>query len=304
MSKCLVTGGAGFIGSHLVDKLIELDHEVIVIDNESSESHDNFYFNDKAVYLKYSVENYNATKDLYNGIDYVFHMAAETRISRSIDNPVETFFTNDVGTATVLQCAREAGVKKVMYSSTSAAYGLKNSIPNNENQIDDGLNPYSVSKINGEKICKMYTDLYNLPTIIFRYFNAYGERQPTKGQYAPVIGVFFRQLDNNDALTIVGDGEQRRDYVHVSDIVNANILAMEKDIDEKYYGTIFNVGTGINYSVNEIADMISENQVNLPPRVGEAKETLCNYDKIKFVFGWIPLENVKNWIYNQKIGKQ
>jgi UDP-glucose 4-epimerase len=301
MSKCLVTGGAGFIGSHLVDKLIELAHEVIVIDNESSESHDHFYFNDKAVYFKYSIENYNATRDLYNDVDYVFHMAAETRISRSIDNPVETFFTNDVGTATVLQCARETGVKKVMYSSTSAAYGLKNSIPNNENQIDDGLNPYSVSKINGEKICKMYTDLYNLPTIIFRYFNVYGERQPSKGMYAQVTGIFLDQFANNQPLTIVGNGKQKRDYVHVSDVVNANILAMKKNLEKEYYGTIFNVGTGINYSVKEIADMISSNQIHIPPRDGEAKETLCNYGKINSVLEWQPTEDVKKWIYKQKI---
>jgi len=301
MSKCLVTGGAGFIGSHLVDKLIELGHEVTVIDNESSESHVHFFYNEKATYYKEDISDYKATRRAYKDIDYVFHMAAETRVQRSIDNPLATFIVNDLGTATVLQCSKEANVKKVMYSSTSAAYGLINNLPNSEDQPIDPLNPYSVSKVNGENLCKMYTNLFGLPTIIFRYFNAYGERQPTRGQYAPVLGIFLNQYRSNFALTIVGTGEQRRDYVHVSDIVNANILAMTKDIDSQYYGAVFNVGTGTNYSVKEIADMISENQVNIEPRVGEAKETLCNYDKINILLGWSPKIRVDEWINKQKI---
>jgi len=295
MTKCLVTGGAGFIGSHLVDELINLGCEVVVIDNESSESHEHFYYNDKAKYYKLDICDIE-TKNLYKDVDYVFHMAAESRIPKSIENPVETVDTNVLGTTKVLQFSRDAGVKRVMYSSTSSGYGLKNSVPNIETQPDDCLNPYSVSKVAGEKICKMYSDLFGLPTIVFRYFNVYGERQPIKGQYAPVTGVFIRQKKAGESLTIVGDGEARRDYVYVKDIVKANIMASTAEINPEYYGTVFNVGTGVNYSVNQIADMISDNQINIPPRQGEAKESLADTNKIFELIGWVPDGNLEKWI--------
>ena len=185
--KSLVTGGAGFIGSHIVDKLLELGHEVIVVDNEFSDVHEQFYWNSKAQNYKYDIRDYENTRPLYEGVDYVFHTAAEARIQPAILNPIEAVSINCVGTATVLQCSREAGVKKVMYSSTSSGYGF-NEPPNHENQPDDCLNPYSVSKVAGEKLCKMYTKLFGLKTVVFRYFNVYGERQPLRGQYAPVVG--------------------------------------------------------------------------------------------------------------------
>ena len=214
----MVTGGSGFIGSHIVDALIKKNHEVVVIDNESSEVHAHFYFNEKATYHKLDVADYQTTRSIYDGIDYVFHCAAESRIEPCNLNPILAFKTNTLGTATVLQCAREAGVKRVMYSSTSSGYGL-NQTPNIETQPDDCLNPYSVSKVNGEKLCKMYTDLFGLQTVIFRYFNVYGERQPLRGQYAPVIGIFLRQRAAGEPLTIVGDGNQRRDFTYVGDVV-------------------------------------------------------------------------------------
>ena len=224
MTKSLVTGGAGFIGSNLVDHLLELGHEVVVIDNEYSDAHDQFYWNSNANNYNYDIRDYENTRPLYDGVDYVFHIAAEARIQPAVENPIQAVSINSVGTCTVLQCAREAGVKRVMYSSTSSAYGM-NETPNVETQPDDCLNPYSVSKVNGEKLCTMYTNLFGLPTVIFRYFNVYGERQPLKGQYAPVIGIFLRQRDAGESLTIVGDGEQRRDFTHVSDVVNANVAA-------------------------------------------------------------------------------
>jgi UDP-glucose 4-epimerase len=297
--KSLVTGGAGFIGSNLVDKLIELGHDVIVIDNESSMAHDSFYWNEKAQNYKFDIRDYKNTRSLYDGVDYVFHIAAESRIQPAINNPIEAVSINSVGTATVLQCAREAGVKRVMYSSTSSAYG-KNVIPNVETQQDDCLNPYSVSKVNGEKLCSMYTDLFGVKTIIFRYFNVYGERQPTKGQYAPVIGLFIKQANNNESLTIVGDGEQRRDFTHVSDVVSANILAALSDIEDKQFGQVYNIGNGKNYSVNEIASMISDNVIFIPARPGEARETLSNTKKIRSVFGWVETVNLEEWIKNNK----
>tara|TARA_B100001939_G_scaffold199464_1_gene171482 strand:- start:2474 stop:3367 length:894 start_codon:yes stop_codon:yes gene_type:complete len=296
--KSLVTGGAGFIGSHLVDKLLEMGHEVVVIDSESAESNEEFYWNDKAQNYKYDIRDYEKTKPLYDGVDYVFHTAAEARIQPAILNPIEAVSVNCVGTVTVLQCAREAGVKKVIYSSTSSGYGF-NKPPNEETQRDDCLNPYSVSKVSGEKLCKMYNDLFGLKTVFFRYFNVYGERQPLRGQYAPVIGIFLRQRAAGESLTIVGDGEQRRDFTHVSDVVSANVLAATVDVDDENYGQLYNVGNGINYSINEIANVISDNQTNIPPRIGESRVTLANNDKLKQTFGWDPKVNLMKWISEQ-----
>ena len=296
--KSLVTGGAGFIGSNLVDRLIEIGHEVVVIDNEYSDVHDQFYWNDKAQNYKYDIRDYENTRPLYDGVDYVFHIAAEARIQPAIQNPIEAVSINSVGTCTVLQCAREAGVKRVMYSSTSSGYGMNDS-PNVETQPDDCLNPYSVSKVNGEKLCKMYTSLYGLPTICFRYFNVYGERQPLRGQYAPVIGIFLRQRASGEPLTIVGDGNQRRDFTHVSDVVKANVMSAISNPDSEAFGQVYNVGTGTNHSINQIARMISDNVINLPPRSGESRITLANNKKINKTFGWNPSVKLEEWIGNK-----
>jgi nucleoside-diphosphate-sugar epimerase len=211
-----------------------------------------------------------------------------------------------VGTATILELSRRYKVKRVMYSSTSSAYGLKNLCPLSEDMPNDCLNPYSVSKVAGEELCKMYSSLYGLETVIFRYFNVYGERQPIKGQYAPVIGIFQRQKKNGEPMTIVGDGEQRRDFTHVSDVVSANILAATKtfnrwqeDETKNYiyqFGQIYNVGTGVNYSVNEIAKIIGGNTINIPPRVGESRITLANISKIKKQLGWEPKIKLEDWL--------
>ena len=296
--KSLVTGGAGFIGSNLVDALLDMDHEVVVIDNEYSDAHDHLYWNDDADNYKYDIRDYENTRPLYDGVDYVFHLAAEARIQPAILNPIGAISINSVGTCTVLQCAREAKVKKLMYSSTSAAYGM-NSQPNVETQPDDCLNPYSVSKVNGEKLCKMYTDLFGLDTVIFRYFNVYGERQPVRGQYAPVIGIFLRQLAAGELLTIVGDGQQRRDFTYVKDIVNANIMVAISNADKEAYGQVYNVGSGINYSINEVASMISKDVKHISPRVGEARISLANVDKIYETFAWKPQQDLEEWIGKQ-----
>lgn len=299
--KSLVTGGAGFIGSHIVDKLVELGHDVVVIDNESSEVHEHFYHRDsdpKVSYYLLDIVNYGNTRHLYDGVDYVFHCAAESRIQPAIENPLLAVRTNTLGTATVLQCAREAGVKRVMYSSTSSGYGLANTPPLNENMPDDCLNPYSVSKVSGEKLCKMYTDLFGLETVIFRYFNVYGPREPLKGPYAPVVGLFLRQHIKGEPLTIVGDGEQRRDFTHVDDVVNANILAMQKEADpwEKIFGKVYNVGTGRNHSVLQLARMISSTVTFIPPRLGEARITLADTARIEDTFGWKAEKRIEDYV--------
>jgi UDP-glucose 4-epimerase len=298
MTKSLVTGGAGFIGSNLVDELLRIGHEVVVIDNESAECNERFYWNENASNNQLDICDYEKTRPLYDGVDYVFHLAAESRLQPAIENPINAVMKNSVGTCTVLQCAREAGVKKVLYSSTSSAYGL-NKFPNVETDPNDCLNPYSVSKVSGEELCKMYTTLYGLKTVIFRYFNVYGERSPTTGQYAPVIGIFLKQRSEDNPLTIVGDGLQRRDFVHVKDVVSANITSAENDIDPSYYGTVFNIGSGENISILEIANFISQNQVFIPERSGEAKTTLANIDKAKTVLNWKPSVKLEEWISQQ-----
>ena len=297
MTISIVTGGAGFIGSHIVEKLKQLDHMVVVIDNEYSDN-DNFHWRKDTLNVDIDITDYKGLKNAFTGADYVFHLAAEARIGPAIENPVNALNINTIGTCNVLQCAREVGAKKVLYSSTSSGYGL-NEAPNVETQPDDCLNPYSVSKIAGEKLCKMYTDLYGLKTIVFRYFNVFGERAPRKGQYAPVTGIFLRQKAAGEPLTIVGDGEQRRDYIYVKDVANANVMAAISNPDDDAYGEVYNVGSGKNYSVNEIASFISDDTINIPPRVGEARNSLANIDKIRKTFAWKPEMNVEEWIKTQ-----
>ena len=298
MIKSLVTGGAGFIGSHLVDRLISLGHDVICIDNEYADN-ERFYWNQKSRNFKLDITNYDEIEFLFESVDFVFHLAAESRIGPAIRNPLNAFEINLLGTTNVLQCSRKYNIKRLIYSSTSSGYGL-NPPPNIETQSDDCLNPYSVSKIAAEKICKMYSDFYNLPTIIFRYFNVYGERAPAKGQYAPVIGIFLRQKAERQKLTIVGDGEQRRDFIYVGDVVEANINAALNKIHNSFYGQIFNVGSGENITINEIAKIIDYEIEYLPKRPGEAYETLADITKIKNVLGWHPKTKLENWISNHK----
>ncbi len=291
----LVTGGAGFIGSNLVDYLLEQGHQVVCVDDESAECNDKFYWNPKAINVKGDVTDYKFMKNVFTGVEYVFHLAAEARLQPAIKNPIEAVYKNCVGTTTVLQCAREAGVKRLVYSSTSSGYGF-NPSPNIETQPDDCLNPYSASKVAAEKFCKMYSDLYGLETVVLRYFNVFGERSPTRGQYAPVIGIFQRQMDAGEPLTIVGDGTQRRDFIYVGDIARANYLASLMPGVKDHLGEVFNVGSGVNYSVQEIADAISDNQTYIPKRDGEMETTWSNIDKVNRVIGWKPEVDVLEWI--------
>ena len=295
--KYLVTGGAGFIGSNIVDRLLSDGHQVVVIDNESSDAHESFYWNNAAENHIVDICDYDAIYPLFNEVDYVLHLAAEARIQPTIENPVKAMHVNTLGTANVLQCAREHGVKRVVFSSTSANYG-RNPIPNTEIQPDDCLNPYSVSKANAEKVCSMYYELFGLETVILRYFNVYGPREPQRGQYAPVLGIFRRQKAAGDTLTIVGDGEQRRDFVHVYDVANANILASIASIPKHLIGTVFNIGSGINYSVNEIAKMYCHPSVHIEARPGESRETLANNEKAANILGWEPRQDLISYIAN------
>lgn len=296
--KALVTGGAGFIGSTLVDRLIADGHTVTVIDNESADSNEQFYWNEHARNYKYDVRDYTMVRKLYEGQDAVFHFAADARIQPSIEDPLKAFENNIIGTATVLECARVCGVKRVVYSSTSAAYGLANTPPLLETAPTDCLNPYSVSKVSGESICKLYARLYGMETVTFRYFNVYGERQPIRGQYAPVIGIFLRQRAAGEPMTIVGDGEQRRDFTYVGDVVNANILAATAKTLP--WGEVYNIGTGSSYSINEVAKLMGGETVFVPPRLAESRISLADSSKATDVLGWTAQVRLEDWIAEHK----
>ena len=301
--KALVTGGAGFIGSNLVDELISLGHTVSVIDNQSSDSNGQYYWNPLAENHLCDINDFSAIVGASEGCDVIFHLAAEARIKPSINNPREAVKTNVLGTCNVLQAARENGVKRVLYSSTSSAYGLSNPTPQKEDMETDCLNPYSVSKVAGEELCKMYTDLYGLETVIFRYFNVYGNRQPSKGAYATVIGKFHSQAVSGKPMTVVGDGLQRRDYTNVDDVVRINILAALAESDA-VSGELFNVGTGISYSINDLVGLFSGKELPVEgvdfefvgERVGESKETLADISKAFKYLGWKPTVELADWV--------
>lgn len=291
--KYLVTGGAGFIGSNLVDKLISLNHDVICIDDESAECHEQFYWNDKAQNYKYDICDYDLIAPLFKDVDCVFHVASDARIQPAILNPKKSIQSNAVGTANVLELCRVNKIDRLVYSSTSSAYGKNASLPNQETQPSDPLTPYSTAKVFGENLARVYYNLYGLKTISLRYFNVYGNRQPLKGQYAPVIGLFLKQKNKGKSLTIVGDGSQRRDFTHISDVVHANLLASEIKTG---FGEVYNIGYGTNYSILEIANMISNDIKFIPPRIGEVQETLASNIKFKKLTGWTPQTSLISWL--------
>jgi UDP-glucose 4-epimerase len=292
--KCLVTGGAGFIGSNLVDKLIQDNHDVIVIDNLISGKLE--YVNSKSKFYQMDICNLESIKPLFKNIDYVFHLAALPRVQFSIDYPILSNNTNLNGTLHVLKASLDAGVKKVIYSSTSAIYGDTTNIPTSENAIVSPICPYGFQKYFCELYCKMFSDIYNLPTISLRYFNVYGERQPFDGDYSLVLGKFLKQHQNNKPLTIINTGEQRRDFISITDVINANLLSAQNET--LIHGEVINIGAGKNYSVNEIAKMIGGPTINIGKRI-EPFETLGDISLAKKVLNWKPIINLEDWI--QKI---
>ena len=302
--KYLITGGNGFIGSNAAKILTEQGHKVVVIDNLSSDAHDEFHYTDEVEYYKYCVTDYVMCSEVFekHRPDYVLHFAAEARIQNCIQDPVKAYETNLMGTLNMLELCRKHRAKRFVLSSTSAIYGLKNSfmepIPLNEDVPADCLNSYSLSKYAAEQACEMYSNLYDLSTVCLRYFNVYGPNQPKRGSYAPVIGIFSRQLKNGEKMTIVGDGLQTRDYVHVADVVNANIFAAVSS--KNLYGDVFNVGSGKNYSVLELAKMMKGEYTYLPERLGEARHTLADTTKIKKYFGWEPKKSLIEYMENKE----
>ena len=295
--KQMVIGGCGFIGSHIVNRLYDLGHDIIVIDDLSANENEEFYFHSdssRVTYHKWDISRDNCSSAFTN-IDCVFHLAARSRIQPTIQSPSQCFEVNVVGTQRVLEWSRINSVRKLIYSGTSSLYGHQNSIPFQPNMPPDCLNPYSMSKWMGEQTCKLYSQLYNLPTIVLRYFNVYGPQEPIKGQYAPVIGLFKSQVANNLPMTIVGDGTQRRDFTYVSDVVDANVCAMNTNELDINFG-IYNVGTGVNHSINEIANMIGIDTIHIDSRPAEVQETLANIDATKRDLRWKPTKRLEDMI--------
>ena len=279
MKKVIVTGGLGFVGSNLVDKLVELKYDVIVVDDLSYGKEE--YMNPSAKYVIDDFKNYllKANKE----IDIVFHLAAEARIQPSFGNPLYTCENNSYGSAIVGEFARKSNCK-VVYAGSSSYYG------------GVYLNPYAFAKWQGEESLKMYSEIYQVPVSIARFFNVYGPRNPLIGQYTPVVAIFEEQKKDGKELTIVGDGEQRRDFTHVFDICNG-LIAISKD---EWRGEVFNLGTGKNYSINELADLFGGQKKYLPARRGEARITLADISKTKDLTGWSPKYNLEDYIKELK----
>lgn len=266
--KYLVTGGSGFIGSHLVDKLVRQGHKVVIWDNYSTGKKKNE--NPKALY--YNIDVAGISPDFHN-IKYeaIFHLAGEARIQPSFKNPALTHDSNVTGTLKILEVAKRH-CTKVIYAGSSSVYH------------DQYANPYSFTKMKAEEYCTLYNKVYEVPVAIARFFNVYGPRQLEEGAYATVIGIFERQRREKVPLTITGDGEQRRDFTHVEDIVDG-LIAMSKD---EWRANIFNLGTGTNHSINELAAMFQCPVKHIPSRPGEAQDTLADISFSMSHLNWKP----------------
>jgi UDP-glucose 4-epimerase len=291
----VVTGGAGFIGSNLVDALIENGYEVHVIDNLSGGKMENV--NPKAVFHKKDIRNLEDIKPIMAGATYVFHLAALPRVQYSIEHPTETNEVNVNGTLNVLIAAHEAKVKKVIYSASSSAYGDQPVMPLREEMPANPKSPYGLQKYIGELSCRLWSGVYGLPTVCLRYFNVYGPRFDADGAYALVIGKFLKQVSEGKPMTITGDGKQTRDFTHVSDVVMANILAaLSPKVGE---GDVFNIGAGQNQSINKIASLIGGPVEHIPARL-EPHDTLADNSKARKILGWVPMVSIEKGIADLK----
>lgn len=283
MSKVLVTGGAGFIGSNLVDELINQGHEVIVLDNLSTGKKENI--NPKAKFVQADITDLEKIKPYFKGVDYVFHLAALPRVQWSIENPIESHNVNINGTLNVLLAARDAKVKRLVYSASSSAYGDTQVLPLKEDLLPMPMSPYGLHKYVGEHYVRLFSLLYGLETVSLRYFNVYGPKMAFEGAYVTVIAIFLQQKREGKKLTITGDGTQTRDFTYVSDVVAVNILAIQSNKVGK--GEVINIGAGKNHSVNEVAEKIGGEVEFIAPRI-EPHDTLANITKAKELLGWQP----------------
>lgn len=290
--KILVTGGKGFIGSNLVEYLIHKGHTVSVIDyNKDGYEFPgvNYHYND----ITKPIPN---SDEMFDGVYAIFHLAAEIYVQKSIEFPDLFKEVNEDGTKHILDYAINHGIKNIVFPSTSAVYGNQDRGRGSLETDDvDCLNAYSLSKYNAEGICREYADRFNMNITVLRYFNVYGKGQHETGQYAPAIGKFLKQKGNNEPLTVVGDGLQKRDFINVQDVVEANYAAYTNNKGFNLY----NVGQGDNISILDLAKLISEDIVFIPPREGECRETLADISKIKKDLNWEPKINIADYFSNK-----
>tara|TARA_B110000240_G_scaffold50977_1_gene58306 strand:- start:69 stop:983 length:915 start_codon:yes stop_codon:yes gene_type:complete len=297
IKKAIVTGGAGFIGSNLVDKLINMGVEVHIIDDLSTGFKKNI--NPKAIFHKMDISEIDSRHNYYEfkDTDVIFHCAALARVQPSIEDPVSFDKINIGGTLRLLKLAHDLKVKRFVYSASSSCYGNNKNFPTPETESTNPLSPYGLQKYVGEQYCKMFSEVYNLDTVSLRYFNVYGERMNLEGAYKLVIAIFADQMLKGKPLTINNNGEQRRDFTYVGDVVNANILAATHS--KRLDGEVFNIGNGDNYSVNELADMFGgKKQYGI--KVIEPLKTLADNSKAKLDLGWIPTGDLPTWIKKYK----
>jgi UDP-glucose 4-epimerase len=283
--KCLVTGGAGFIGSHLVDQLLDAGHEVCVVDNLSSGRLKNLELalsHPNCAFVKADIVERDAIEPLFVSVDWVFHLAGVADIVPSIENPELYFNVNVSGTMNVLQCAKNANIKKLIYAASSSSYGIPDIYPTPETSPINAQYPYALTKYMGEELVMHWSKVFGLPAISLRLFNVYGTRSRTSGAYGAVFGVFLAQKIKGEPLTVVGDGSQSRDFTYVSDVASAFLAAAASNAS----GEVFNVGSGNHYSVNSLVEMLNSEVVYIPKRPGEPDCTFADVTKIQSNLGW------------------
>lgn len=290
MSKIIVTGGAGFIGSHLVDALVEQNHKVIIIDNFSTGSKKNLENSQTKInILETSLlidKTLKKIPEILKDVDYIFHLAALPRIERSIDDPIGTHQSNVEGTLVALELARKLKVKKFLFISSSSVYGDQKQLPLFESLQPNPQNPYAYQKLMGEYYCKIYSQTYNLDVIIFRLFNVYGPRMFSKGSYKLVFTKWLEQIKNKQPLTIYGRGDQTRDFTYITDVVQGLILGMLTKLKNKC--EILNLGGGQQQSIKEMAKLFKNDIQFLPPRPYEEKFKEADIKKAKQILKWRP----------------
>ena len=281
MEKIIVTGGAGFIGSHIVDALVSDGYEVHIIDNMSAGQETNI--NRNAIMHNIDVRDYEKLLPIFKDVKYVFHEAALPQVQYSIENPIETHDINVTGLLNVLEASRLNGVKRLVFAASSAAYGDQDILPYVESMEAKPLSPYGAHKYLGEVYCRLYSKIYELETVSLRYFNVYGLRQSLGGAYPSVVAKFVDLCKNDKPLTITGDGEQTRSFVNVLDVARANILAMKSS--RVGAGEVINIGTDESYSVNKIAELVGGEVVYIEKRI-EPRTTGADIKKAKELLNW------------------
>jgi UDP-glucose 4-epimerase len=292
VSKCLVTGGAGFIGSHIAQALARKSHEVRILDNLSTGRLENVesFKNDVSI-IKGDIRDRDVVADAVRGVDYVFHQAALASVPRSLKDPSSTNEVNVQGTLNILEAAKNERVKMVVYASSSSAYGDSKTLPKVENMVPDPKSPYAVSKLAGELYCRVFSQAYGLPTVSLRYFNVFGPRQDPASQYAAVIPIFVTSLIEGRSPTIFGDGEQSRDFTYIDDVVDANLLACRS---KGLPGSVYNVACGGRITLNSLFDKVrtligTELAAEYgPARVGDVKHSQASIDAIRKDLGFVP----------------